>query len=511
MTAPTSSSTGYFQRNQSVRAPLEFSFTFDSPQAVLRRSESYKGPLRSLAPVLTCNYCGGLYGRGVAFNDKQDSHNFICIHCTKRVEAEVEDTNHCQGFTEANDQHSPKLFPPSISTEHSYYQESLAEIKKSLRLLEKMLSEGDANCRTQLATLANEIEGIKQKLKQSANPPVVSTAERSGSAVECSSIMIEPENAYSGPKSSPVRFRTKSRTNQINRRRSVGLSDQSRKKYVHVVGGSKVGELEGFLNPLLNNDRRCRFFVYRRAAFRTIVNKVRSRLRLHNPKTNEQLIVLFAGPYDVLPLSSDNDLKDIWNRVELPLDALVDDCRRKGVNLIIYTPPPVMGDAEIHYQKVYEYVNSALHRKFFGTQVIVRDFSAIQMEIFRSQLKGSLPHCNARFSEAQQIAWDIGNFLGKNINELQSPLKETLVPNAHPQMRLLSGTRHGCRKPFFHQAFRLPFPPPRLRRPPRAGSGSIRGRVDHHLPKGQKGRPRAKLFCSPLSDESRHRLYLREY
>lgn len=389
MAVPTSSSTGYFQRAHSTRAPLEFSFTFDSPQAVFRPSENFKGPSKSFVPALMCIYCGGLYSREIVLNANQGSHNFICIHCTKRIEAEVEETNRCQGSTDVNDRPPTKSASLNANAEPNCYRKLLAEIKNSIELLKKMLVEGDTDCRTQLASLTNEIESIKQKQKQTENSPVVSTAQVS-SPVKCGSAVGKSKDVHCNPESCPVRFRnkplSKNRIDRTNRHRKVVVPDRPRKKYVHIVGGSKVGELECLLNPLLNGDRRCRFFVYRRAAFRDIVDKVRNRVHLHNPRTNEQLIALYVGPYDVFPSSSNTDFKGIWSRIERTLDALANDCQRRGVSLIIYTSPQVVDGAESHCQKAWEYINGALHRKFSGTQVAVRNFSVTQIINCSSQL-----------------------------------------------------------------------------------------------------------------------------
>lgn len=496
-------STGTSRRVHKARAPLEFSFTFDSPQPVRERVGN-KGTSQAV-PALVCIYCAGLYSPVLAFNAKQDSRNFICVHCTKRIETEVEETNRCSVKPGLAEHAASEQFLSQWEEERTYYRKALGEIKDYLQHLEKTLSDDHTECRGQIEALANEVAKLQNSRTQQLGLPLATAApsKRPASTAECSSPEREERHLQSGLPSTCSKSPSKSGSDY--KVRNTDVPNYSRKKYVHIVGDSKVGVLEGELNKLLAGDRRCRFFVYRRASFCSIIDKIRRRILLHNPKTSEQLIILHAGLHDLLSDSLEGDMADRWVQMEARLDALATDCRRNKIRLVVCELPTAASPPESPWRKACDYINGALRLKFSGTQVIVKDLSHIGIYPNKVQSRHLMPGCEGVSLEARNIASEIERFLRLNNSSSKTPAKNLRHVSESLSQAVSPSTPSRCvrKPPFFQQAHYLPFPPPPAPSPPYSPLVPVTYRRPTN---GQK----SPLY-GQIPNRLRRHLYLNEY
>lgn len=293
--------------------------------------------------------------------------------------------------------------------------------------------------------------------------------------------------------------------------RGFAASVRSASRFAHVVGGSKVGQLEGFINELLSGDRRCRFSVYRRASFQSIINMTRRQIRTHNPKTTERLIILYTDIRDVLSVRSHSDLNQLWHHTESLLNGLAADCRLKQIKLIVCS---FTSDAlEPRFNQACDYFNSALRSKFCGTQVVVRDLSQIQSSMNENRFRNPVRIWDDTSSDAKRIADDVAKFLGIYPPALKQSASSPLIPSRVQLSRARPPTAYLAtrQKSFFqhppHSTFPPSFPQPR--------STITLQSVAHLAPrypvKACRKHPQRPQPPSKLSGEQRHILYLTEY
>lgn len=511
--ALSAKSTKHLGQTNEFQAPLEFSFTFETPKTSFQRLCRGVSPAANVTPALQCIYCGGLYSRANNFNAKQDSRNFVCIHCTKRIEAEVGETNHCPIDVGSMTRATQGASDSGWDEERNFYRKSLGEIKESLELLKSTLPACDANCHSRIELLANEIENLKHKLNQTIlESPVPSPT----------SLLALPKDSLNETKESvpsrdlPVLCDAPllpNRPNFTKNARRPRLSLEQQRKFVHVVGGSSMGLLEGPMHELLYGDRRCRFFVYRRASFSSMINTTRRRIRHHNPQTTEQLIVLHADIQDVLSLHPGLDLKRLWEILEAQLNDLVAECQIKKIKLIICSFS-FSAASEPRYRNACEYFNRALHSKFWGTQVIIRDLPQTQARVNKVGLDGPVRPWDDIFLSAMEIASDIAVFLGLPNPTLKESRGNDINPRAYcakipPPASLLPTHR----KPFFRYFPHRTLPPPFLQSRPNEilAPPTINHVTYRRPPKVRREGLHRSQNPRKLTGKLRHLLYQQEY
>lgn len=511
--AASTNSIKHLGQTYEAQAPLEFSFTFETPKTPLQRRCPDVSPAANVTPALQCIYCGGLYSRANTFNAKQDSRNFVCIHCTKRIEAEVDETNHCPIDVGSATRATQGAFDSGWKGERDFYRKSLGEIKELLELIKSTLPGCDTNCYSRIEVLANEIEKLKHKLNQTIiESPVPSSA----------SLLVLPKNALNETKDSvPSRdspvlcdaplLPNRPNSTKIGRRPRLSLRPQ--RKCVHVIGGPRVGLLKGPMSDLLDGDRRCRFFVHRRASSLSIINATRRRIHHHNPQATEQLIVLHADIQDVLSLHPGLDIKPLWKILEAQLNGLVADCQVKKIKLIICSFPFSVA-SEVRYRNACEYFNSALHRKFWGTQVIIRDLPQTPAGINKSGFDGPVPPWDDIFSSAMEIASDVAVFLGLPIPALKKSRRDDINTPAYcSKIPLPTSLYPAHRKPFFQYLPHRTLPPPflQLRSNEILTPPTINHVTHRRPPKVRKEGLHRSLPPRKLTGKLRHLLYQHEY
>lgn len=426
------------------RDPLEFSFSFSSPKSISRGSNCTQPPNTpspNVTPALMCIYCGGLYSRTHPWNAKSGGRDFVCIHCAKRIEAEIEEVNSVTPIPDVQGQ------PSNRTNDCKDLQELLSGIMKSLELLKAALSESDTHFSQVLDTMNVKIEELTRSLAAKIESPVVPRV--SPKAVRKPAL---PDDGKHCEANSVTRcFKTSPSMSS----RGYTAKHSPQKKLVDVVGDSNVGYIEGVVNERLAGDRRCRFFVYRRSNFRKIVNVARNRIRSHDPKKCDLRVILHAGLDDVLSAPSDLAAEALWGHFEASLNGLLQDCLHKNVSLVVYSIPLIDTAARVHY--TCHYINRKFAEKFENTRVAYRDFHQERANV----------HNSTSFA-AQQISSEIAAYLGLSERshnwQAQAPsASRRCMPSVSSNGSPSAKPPYDGHKSFFQQVPPPPLPPPLLR------------------------------------------------
>lgn len=172
--AISAQSTNYLASTKSHLAHRDVSSTSDTRTFTTQRIRHGVSTAANATPALLCIYCGGLYSASISFNAKQNSRSFVCIHCTSRIEAEVEKANCFPENSHSENCAVQRSLCCARDEDREYYHSTLLEIKESLKKLAHTLSGDNTNCQSQIELLATEIEKLKQRFFQHEGDPAPS-------------------------------------------------------------------------------------------------------------------------------------------------------------------------------------------------------------------------------------------------------------------------------------------------------------------------------------------------
>lgn len=390
---------------------LELSFTETPVLNTARRCRIFAAtpgsPSPSLLWVVVCRYCNGLYQQ----HNKQRSDNdgFVCEHCFKRINEEVDQTN----CTPIEKEFSSEEGGPRIDEQA---RSDFTDLKTALVHLRESIERRDALNEIKLAGIFDKIDSLTkesvindvqgspnfyERTKEQVGTcdastqteftevPFVTKSNSSAwgsefqltsqgcDTVQPSQAKLEMEHAvenlpsYSGQQLAGKFSKASARNHK--KHDSSNPADPPVKS-VLIAGGSNVGRLGETVGTMLGGDSRFYIASQTGAMLSQVIANVRRHIALYSRGLSDQLIILHAGLDDVLGSPVGIDISAVWSSIEEQLDKLSEFCDEKLIRLSVCSIPVVTGGPGRDRRSDCQYINTKMETKFKSTAVFLEIF-----------------------------------------------------------------------------------------------------------------------------------------